>query len=208
MSGGPKGYPSASAAAVAMRRPCDCGRSRQRWPVRCAPAFSQIAGPNEMHFPYRSKLPATPPVPPNTPMLVQADEIKYDYPTTRRRRRPRADLLRRRHHRGGSGRLRPKNQAAARRGKCQADRGRTAASPTGKSSISPTIIATGLSIRLRSRRRTIPVSPRSAPTARRAITRCCKTASIPPANPARIIRRNRPSGRSRRLASFTMMTRR
>ncbi len=45
-----------------------------------APAFSQIAGPNEMHFPYRSKIPETPPVPPNTPMLVRADEIKYDYP--------------------------------------------------------------------------------------------------------------------------------
>jgi LPS-assembly protein len=45
-----------------------------------APAFSQVGGPNEMHFPYRSKVPETPPVPPNTPMLVRADEIKYDYP--------------------------------------------------------------------------------------------------------------------------------
>jgi LPS-assembly protein len=45
-----------------------------------APAFSQVVAPNELHFPYRSKVPNAPPLPPNTPMLVRADEIKYDYP--------------------------------------------------------------------------------------------------------------------------------
>jgi LPS-assembly protein len=44
------------------------------------PAFSQVFGPNELHFPYRSKVPITTPPPANTPMLVRADEIKYDYP--------------------------------------------------------------------------------------------------------------------------------
>ncbi len=43
-------------------------------------AFSQVYAPNELHFPYRSKVPTTPPPPANTPMLVRADEIKYDYP--------------------------------------------------------------------------------------------------------------------------------
>jgi LPS-assembly protein len=46
------------------------------------PAFGQTANvtaPNEMHFAPRPKPPSTPPVPANTPMLVQADEIKYDY---------------------------------------------------------------------------------------------------------------------------------
>jgi LPS-assembly protein len=50
--------------------------------LACAPAFSQVSpvgAPNEMHFPARNKPPASPPVKPNTPMLVQADEIKYDY---------------------------------------------------------------------------------------------------------------------------------
>jgi LPS-assembly protein len=43
-------------------------------------AFSQVYAPNEMHFPYRSKVPTTSGPPANTPMLVRADEIKYDYP--------------------------------------------------------------------------------------------------------------------------------
>ena len=38
-----------------------------------------VVNPNELHFPYRNKPPSQPPVPANTPMLVQADEIKYDY---------------------------------------------------------------------------------------------------------------------------------
>lgn len=46
----------------------------------CSPAFCQVGSPNEMHFPARPKVPTSPPIPPNTPMLVQADEIKYDYP--------------------------------------------------------------------------------------------------------------------------------
>ena len=45
-----------------------------------ASAFGQVVAPNEMHFPYRSKAPNSPPLPPNTPMLVRSDEIKYDYP--------------------------------------------------------------------------------------------------------------------------------
>lgn len=45
-----------------------------------APAFSQVAAPVELHFPARPKIPSTPPVAANTPMLVRADEIKYDYP--------------------------------------------------------------------------------------------------------------------------------
>ncbi|MGB6539059.1 MAG: LPS-assembly protein LptD [Xanthobacteraceae bacterium] len=47
-----------------------------------SPALAQLGGvaqPNEMHFPVRPKPPPSPPVAPNTPMLVQADEIKYDY---------------------------------------------------------------------------------------------------------------------------------
>ena len=42
----------------------------------------------------------------------------------------------------------------------------------------------------------------------RAITRSCKTASTPPANPARTIRRNRRSGRFRRPGSSTTRARR
>ena len=48
----------------------------------CPPAFSQVgivSAPNELHFPPRNKPQRTAPVPPNTPMLVQADEMKYDY---------------------------------------------------------------------------------------------------------------------------------
>ena len=48
----------------------------------CPSAFGQVApvgSPNELHFPVRTKPPSSPPVPANTPMLVQADEIKYDY---------------------------------------------------------------------------------------------------------------------------------
>ncbi len=48
----------------------------------CSPVFSQVGivgSPNEMHFPPHNKPPSPAPVPPNTPMLVQADEIKYDY---------------------------------------------------------------------------------------------------------------------------------
>ena len=42
-------------------------------------ALGQVGTPNELHFPNRAKPPNAPPVPPNSPMLVQADEIKYDY---------------------------------------------------------------------------------------------------------------------------------
>jgi LPS-assembly protein len=42
-------------------------------------AFSQVGPPNEFHFPVRPAQPKTPPVPANTPMLVQADEVRYDY---------------------------------------------------------------------------------------------------------------------------------
>ncbi len=38
-----------------------------------------VSNPNELHFPNRTKPPVSPPVPANSPMLVQADEIKYDY---------------------------------------------------------------------------------------------------------------------------------
>jgi LPS-assembly protein len=47
-----------------------------------SPAFGQVgivATPNELHFPPRPKPPPSPPVPPNSPMLVQADEMRYDY---------------------------------------------------------------------------------------------------------------------------------
>jgi LPS-assembly protein len=50
--------------------------------VSCSPVFAQLGAvnvPNELHFPSRAKPPTTPPVPPNTPMLVQADEMQYDY---------------------------------------------------------------------------------------------------------------------------------
>jgi LPS-assembly protein len=48
----------------------------------CPPALSQVGlvgNPGALHFPFRTKPPKSPPVPPNTPMLVQADEMKYDY---------------------------------------------------------------------------------------------------------------------------------
>jgi LPS-assembly protein len=47
-----------------------------------SPVFAQLGNvspPNELRFPSRNKPPAIPPVPPNTPMLVQADEMQYDY---------------------------------------------------------------------------------------------------------------------------------
>jgi len=40
--------------------------------------LGQVGNPNELHFPTRNKPPVSPPVPPDSPMLVQADEIKYD----------------------------------------------------------------------------------------------------------------------------------
>jgi LPS-assembly protein len=46
------------------------------------PAFAQVspvAAPNELHFPPRPSRPPSSPVAANSPMLVQADEIKYDY---------------------------------------------------------------------------------------------------------------------------------
>jgi LPS-assembly protein len=81
-----------------------CARPRQRYGVvflltfaatcvalniGCAPAFSQIAPlggvapPNLMHFPTRPGQPQPPATSPDSPMLVQADEIKYDYPNNR-----------------------------------------------------------------------------------------------------------------------------
>jgi LPS-assembly protein len=45
------------------------------------PALAQVTPAPLLHFPYRPKAaPATPMPPANTPMLVQADEMKYDYP--------------------------------------------------------------------------------------------------------------------------------
>ena len=41
--------------------------------------LGQVVNPNELHFPSRNKQPAAQAIPPNSPMLVQADEIKYDY---------------------------------------------------------------------------------------------------------------------------------
>src|SRR6185437_292069 len=41
--------------------------------------FGPVGNANELHFPNRTKPPVSPPVPANSPMLVQADEIKYDY---------------------------------------------------------------------------------------------------------------------------------
>jgi LPS-assembly protein len=42
-------------------------------------ALAQVGPPNEFHFPVRPAQPKTPPTPANTPMLVQADEVRYDY---------------------------------------------------------------------------------------------------------------------------------
>jgi len=50
--------------------------------VYVRPAFSQagmVNPPNELHFPGRNKTPNSPLPPADTPMLVQADQIKYDY---------------------------------------------------------------------------------------------------------------------------------
>ena len=43
------------------------------------PAFSQVATANQLRFATRPPPPTPPPVPANAPMLVQADEMKYDY---------------------------------------------------------------------------------------------------------------------------------
>ena len=43
------------------------------------PASAQSVG-NLLHFPQRPPPPKSAPIPANTPMLVQADEIRYDYP--------------------------------------------------------------------------------------------------------------------------------
>ena len=47
--------------------------------IGCLPAFSQVAPPIQLRFATRPKHPNPPPAPANAPMLVQADEIKYDY---------------------------------------------------------------------------------------------------------------------------------
>ena len=76
----------------------DLGGNRRLWRRRrryCALAFAVsaiilagraayaqlgiVGAQNELHFPPHSKVPATPPVAANTPMLVQADQIRYDY---------------------------------------------------------------------------------------------------------------------------------
>jgi LPS-assembly protein len=46
----------------------------------CPPAFGQVTPQVQLHFPTRPKQPAAPVTPADAPMLVQADEIKYDYP--------------------------------------------------------------------------------------------------------------------------------
>jgi LPS-assembly protein len=46
----------------------------------CSAALSQVATPSEMHFPARANVSNSPSVPSDTPMLLQADEINYDYP--------------------------------------------------------------------------------------------------------------------------------
>ena len=48
-------------------------------PASAQTPFGLVGNPNELHFPNRNRPQPSPPVPPNTPMLVQADEIKYDY---------------------------------------------------------------------------------------------------------------------------------
>ncbi len=42
-------------------------------------ALSQVGPANEFHFPVRPAAPKSPPPPASAPMLVQADEVKYDY---------------------------------------------------------------------------------------------------------------------------------
>jgi LPS-assembly protein len=44
-----------------------------------APAFGQVSTESQLRFAPRPTRPKPPPVPANTPMLVQADEMKYDY---------------------------------------------------------------------------------------------------------------------------------
>jgi LPS-assembly protein len=50
--------------------------------IYCLPAFSQIAPPIQLRYPTRPQQPKPVPIPANAPMLVQADEIKYDYPNS------------------------------------------------------------------------------------------------------------------------------
>jgi LPS-assembly protein len=58
------------AFVVALIELCFCGTF----------ALAQVGPPNEFHFPVRPAPPKAPPPPPaNTPMLVQADEVRYDY---------------------------------------------------------------------------------------------------------------------------------
>jgi LPS-assembly protein len=47
--------------------------------VDSVPTFSQVQNQNQIQFPSRPRQPKPPPVPANAPMLVQADEIRYDY---------------------------------------------------------------------------------------------------------------------------------
>src|SRR5579862_8004592 len=44
------------------------------------PAFCQITNQNQLHFVTRPRQEKAAPIPSNAPMLVQADQIKYDYP--------------------------------------------------------------------------------------------------------------------------------
>ena len=140
---------------------------------------------------------------------LQATEIRYDYTNnTRLRGRQRSDLLPRLDHRSGRSDLRSKDQAPASARQRPARPKRTARSPTGNSSTSPTIIATGSSIHCGSKPSTTRVLPPPAPTASRAPTRSCRTASTPPASLARTIRKSRRFGRSRPRGSSTTAARR
>ena len=171
--------------------------------------LGQVSNPNELHFPNRTKPPVSPPVPANSPMLVQADEIKYDYSNDTVAAVGRVQI-----YYGGATIEADKVVYDQKTKRLRAEGNARLTEASGRDHLRPSHQSDRrLSRRIRQlaasrSARRHAVMPRSAPIARKAITRCCKTASTPLASRAKTTRPSRPSGRSRRRASFTPTARR
>ena len=134
-------------------------------------AFSQVGNPNELVFPTRPKQNVPPPPPGDAPMLVEANEVKYDYSNNIVSAVGNVQI----YYKGSTIEadqvIYDQKQSACEPKAMLGSRSRTAISLTGRLSILPTIIATDLSIRCDWKCQTIPAWRRCVPTAAKAITR-------------------------------------
>ena len=111
--------------AAAWRRcvPCWRGFSAWRWLAAARRRDHTPASAQSFTYNRARRAPKPPPAANNGQMLVQADEVNYDYNNSARvGRRQRADVLQRHQRRSRQGHLRPEDQAPARRGQRPHDR--------------------------------------------------------------------------------------